>query len=132
MGLKFDPNFLHVISNVQSTGNIISFRIYDTYFQHDVRGHGAGLTLPRSMCVDFFCQFLSEFFLFFSLSLSFYFPFNCAFYLIVLFWPCLLAETSRAFEKRQGQSRFSELNFSIFFGGEAGYLKASGVLQVCV
>ena len=33
----------HVKSNVQSMGNMISFRMYDTYFHHDVRGHSAGL-----------------------------------------------------------------------------------------
>ena len=32
-------------SNIQLIGDIISFRIYDTYFHHDVRGHGAGVTL---------------------------------------------------------------------------------------
>ena len=69
----------HVKSNVQSIGDIISFRIYDTYFHHDVRRHGAGVTLPRSMRF-LFCDFPTDFFpLFLSLSLSSYFPFYCAF-----------------------------------------------------
>ena len=38
----------------QSIEDIISFRIYDSYFHHDVRGHGAGVTLPISMRMDFF------------------------------------------------------------------------------
>ena len=65
----------------------------------------------------------------FSLFVSFFlFSFLLGIYLIFLFWPCLFTETSRAFEKRQGQSRFSELNFSSFFR----HLKASSVLPVCV
>ena len=30
----------HVKSNVQLIGDIISLRIYDTYFHHDIRGQG--------------------------------------------------------------------------------------------
>ena len=120
--------------NVQSIADIISFRIHDSYFHHDVRGHGAGVTLPISMRMNLF------FFLFFFAILLQIFPSFSLFvspvlisillgiYLIFLFWPCLFTETSRAFEKRQGQSRFSELNFSSFFR----HLKASGVLPVCV
>ena len=76
-------------SNIQSIGDIISFRIYDTYFHHDVRGHSAGVTLPRSMRVDlffffsffffFFCDFPTDFPFFFSLFLSSYLPFYCPF-----------------------------------------------------
>ena len=73
--------------------------------------------------------FLQMFPLFLSLSLSSYFPFHCAFYLIFLFWPCLFYETSRVFEKRHGLSRFSEPCCSSFF---FRHLKASGVLPVCV
>ena len=96
----------HVQWNVQSIGDIISLRIYDSCFYHDVRGHGAGVTLPRSMRVDlfFFAIFLQispSFSLFVSLFL-FFFLFGI--YLILSFWPCLFTETSRAFEKRQGQS----------------------------
>ena len=59
------------MENFQSIGDIISFRIYDSYFHHDVRGHGAGVTLPRSMRVDFFfCEFPTDFSLLFSLFLS--------------------------------------------------------------
>ena len=118
--------------NVQSTEDIISFIIYDSYFHHDVRGHGAGVTLPISMHMFFFfcfffAIFLQIFPLFLSLSL-FLMSILLGIYLIFLFWPCLFTETSRAFEKRQGQSPFSELNFSSFFR----HLKASGVLPVCV
>ena len=64
----------HVKSNIQSIGDIISFKIYDTYFHHDVRDHSAGVTLPRSMHVDlvFFGGFSAIFlqiFPFFSLCL---------------------------------------------------------------
>ena len=70
--------------NVQSIGDIISFRIYDSYFHHDVRGHPAGVTLPRIMRVDlffffFFAIFLQMFPSFSLLSLSSYFPFYWAF-----------------------------------------------------
>ena len=70
----------HVQWNVQSIGDIVNFRIYDTYFHHDVRGHGGGVTLPRSMRVDFFLRFSYRFFpSFLSLSLSSYFPFYWTF-----------------------------------------------------
>ena len=71
-----------------------------------------------------FLQIFGSFSLFVSLFL---FSFLLGIYLIFLFWPCLFTEISRAFEKRQGQSRFSELNFFKFFR----HLKASGVLPVC-
>ena len=77
----------------------------------------------------FFCDFSRDF-RFFSLFVSLLlFSFLLGIYLIFLFWPCLFTELSRAFEKRQGQSRFSELNFFKFF---FRHLKASGVLPVCV
>ena len=84
MILNFHACRVHVQWNVQSMGDIISFRIYDSYFHHDVRGHGAGGTLPISMRVHlFFCFFLRfscRFFPpFLSLSLSSYFPFYSAF-----------------------------------------------------
>ena len=44
----------HVKSNVQMIGDIISFRIYYTYFHHDIRGHCTGVMLPRSMHVNCF------------------------------------------------------------------------------
>ena len=90
----------YVKSNVQSIGYIISFRIYDTCFHHDVRGHGTRIMLPRSMrvhlfllffflfCFVFFSFFVFFFFLdfptdfltlFLPLSLSSYFPVYCAF-----------------------------------------------------
>ena len=106
--------------NVQSIEDIISFRIYDPYFHHDVRGHGAGVTLPISMRMDLFFFYFFVIFLqifpSFSLFVSlFLISILLGIYLIFLFWPCLFTETSRAFEKRQGQSRFSELNFFKFF-----------------
>ena len=121
--LNFYSPRVHVKWNVQWIGDIIGFRIYDIYFHHDVRGHGAGVTLPKSMRTDlffggFFLRFSYRFSLLFFLCLSFLFLFSflLGIYLIFLFWPCLFTETSRAFEKRQGQSRFSELNFQVFFG----------------
>ena len=122
----FDPKFLlpwgHVKSNVQSIGDIINFRMYDTYFHHDVRGHSAGVTHPKSMRVNlfFFFSIFLQVFLAFSLFVSlFLFSFLLRIYLIFLFWPCLFTETSKAFEKRQSQSRFSEVNFSVFLGIES-------------
>ena len=51
----------HVQRNVQSIEDIISFRMYDSYFHNDVRGHGAGVTLQRSIRVDFFfCDFPTD------------------------------------------------------------------------
>ena len=122
----------HVKSNVESIGNITSFRTYDIYFHYDVRGHSAGIMLPRSMRVAlsiYFLRFSYRFFLFFSLWL-FFFSFILRICLIFLFWPCLFTKTSRAFEKRHSQSRFSELNFSSIFYFR--HLKASGVLPVCI
>ena len=91
--------------------------------------------VPISMRMDlicfvfFFCDFAADFSLLFSLCLSlFNFHFIGHLSHNFVFWPCLFTETSRAFEKRQGQSRFSELNFSSFFR----HLKASGVLPLFV
>ena len=107
--------------------------MFDSYFHHDVSGHGAGVTLPRSMRVDlfffffFFCDFPTDFPLLFSLCLSLLIFLFIGHLSHILFWPCLITEASRAFEKRLGSSRFSELNFSSFFR----HLNDSGVLQVC-
>ena len=88
---------------------------------------------PEFFCFFFFCgggggeflQIFPSFSYFFSLYL---FSFLLRIYLILLLWHCLFTETSRAFEKKkQGQSRFPELNFSSF----CRHLKASGVLLVC-
>ena len=78
----------------------------------------------------FFLQFSCRFFPPFLFVSLFLISILLGIYLIFLFWPCLFTEKSWAFEKRQGQSRFSELNFSSFLR----HLKASGVLQsgVCV
>ena len=118
----------HVQWKVQSIEDIISFRIYDSYFHHDVRGH-ATKKYARGLVFFFFARdFPTDVSLLFSLCFSlFLFSFLLGIYLIFLFWPCLFTETSKAIEKRQGQSRFSELNFSFFFR----HLKASGVLPVC-
>ena len=76
------------------------------------RGHA---TNKYARGLVFFCDFPAGF-PSFSLFVSlFSFSLLLGIYLIFLFWPCLFTETSRAFEKRQGQSRFSELNFSRFF-----------------
>ena len=67
-------NFLftwgHLKSNVWSKGDIICFWIYHTYFHHDVRSHGAGVTLPIRMRLDFFYDFPTDFSHFCSLHLS--------------------------------------------------------------
>ena len=34
--------------------------MYDSYFHNDVGGHGAGVTLQRSIRVDFFCDFPTD------------------------------------------------------------------------
>ena len=121
----------HVQWNVQSIGDIISFnRIYDSYFSmtSEVTEQGSRYQeVCAWTCFVFLFFFVIFLQIFPSLSLFvslFLFSFLLGIYLI--FWPCLFTETSRAFEKRQGQSRFSELNFSSFFR----HLKASGVLPV--
>ena len=101
----------------------------------EVMAQGSRYQLPISMRVDlfffffffFFCDFPADISLLFSLCLSLLIFLLLGIYLIFLFWPCFFTETSRAFEKRHGQRRFSELNFSSFFR----HLKASGVLLVC-
>ena len=46
---------------------------YDTYFHHDVKGHGAKVMLPRSMLMDFFCcNFPTDFSPFLSLLVFLY------------------------------------------------------------
>ena len=92
---------VHVQWNVQSIGYIISFRIYDIYFHHDVRGHGAGVTLPRSMRVDFFCD---------------YFCFGLAYSL----------RQAGLLKKDKVKVDFRTLFFKFF-----RHSKASGVLPVC-
>ena len=61
----------HVQWNVQSIGDIISFRIYDSYFHHDVRGHSQGVRLPRSMRMDLFFFFVCLFAIFLQIFPSF-------------------------------------------------------------
>ena len=89
------------------------------------RGHATNKYAHGLVFFAIFLQIFPSFSLFVSLFLI---SILLGIYLIFLFWPCLFTETSRAFEKRQGQSRFSDLNFSSFFR----HLKASGVLPVCV
>ena len=62
-------------SNIQSIRDMISFRMYDTYFHHDTRGHGAEVHYPevcnRPVFVLFlvFGDFLTDFYLFFCRAL---------------------------------------------------------------
>ena len=123
----------HVQWNVQSIGDIISFRIYDSYFHHDVRGHGVGDTLPISMHVDLFFVFFLRFSCRFfpphlSLSLSFYFPFYWAFISYSCFGLASSLRQAGLLKKDKVTVDFSELNLASFFR----HLKASGVLPVCV
>ena len=60
----------HVKSNVESIGNITSFRTYDIYFHYDVRGHSARVMLPRRMRVALSIYFLRFSYRFFPLFLS--------------------------------------------------------------
>ena len=69
----------------------------------------------RGLVCWFVLRFSYRFFPFSLFVILFLFSFILRIYLIDLFWPCLFTETSRAFEKRQDQSRFSELNVSRFF-----------------
>ena len=95
----------------------------------EVMAQGSRYQAANKYARDLFFAIFLQIFPYFSLFVSlFLFSFLLGIYLIFLFWSCLFTETSRAFEKRQGQSRFSELNFSSFFR----HLKTSGVLPVCV
>ena len=90
-----------------------------THCHHDARGHGAGVTPPRSMSVGFFfffCDFPTDF-LSFPLFVSlFLFSFLLCIYLIVLFWPCFFTEISRALEKKtRPKSNFQNSIFQGFF-----------------
>ena len=95
----------HVQWNVQSIGDIIGFRIYDSSFHH-----------ARGLFFFFLAIFLQIFFPpFLSLSLSSYFPFYWVFISYFCFGLAYSLRQAGLLKKRQGQSRFSELNFSRFF-----------------
>ena len=127
----------HVQWNVQSIGDIISFRIYMTLIFILTSKVAAQGSRYQEVCAwtcffflfFLFCDFPTDF-PSFSLFVSlFLFFLLLGIYLIFLFWPCLFTETSRVFEKRQGQSRFSELNFSRFFGIWKFLVSSQNVIQ---
>ena len=117
----------HVKSNIQSIGDIISFRINDTYFPHDVRGHRAGVTLPRSMCVDlfFFAIFLQIFPSFSSFVSHFLFFIAHLSHIFVL---ALLGHLDKQGFQKQTRSKliFRTQSFKFF-----RHMKAAGVFP-CV
>ena len=110
----------HGQRNVQSVEDIISFRIYDSYFHHDVRGHGAGVTLPISMRMDllffFFAIFLQIFPPFLSLSLSFSFPFYWAFISYFCFGLAYSLKQAGLLKKDKVKVDFQNSIFQVFFG----------------
>ena len=136
MTLKFYSPRGHVQWNVQSIGDIISFRIYDSYFHHDVSGHGAGVTLPKSMHMDlfgvffaisykFFPAFLSvslfaisyKFFpAFLSVSLSSYFPFYWAVISYFCFGLAYSLRQAGLLKKDKVKVDFQNSIFQFFFG----------------
>ena len=71
-------------STIQPIKNLISFRINDTYFHHDVLGHEAGVALPRNICADL-CVFSAIFLQIFPLFSLFLFSFILRIYLIFFF-----------------------------------------------
>ena len=87
--------------------------------------------------MDFFGDLLAFFFSFsLFVSLTFFvFSFLLHIYLRFLFWPCFFTESSRLFEKKkkkkkkQGQSRFSEPNFSFFSAFESFWCPPSMCLR---
>ena len=121
--LNFHSSRVHVQWNVQSIGDIISFRIYDSYFHHDIRGHGAGVTPPISMRVDlvFFCfvilRFSCRFFPpFLTLSLSSYFPFYWAFISYFCFGLAYSLRQAGLLKKDKVKVDFQNSIFQVFFG----------------
>ena len=111
-------------------GDIISFRIYDSYFHHDVRGHSARVTLPRSMRVDLvFLRFSYRFFPpLLTLSLSIYFPLYWAFISYFCFGLAHSLRQAGFLKKDKVKVDFQNSIFQFFFR----HLKASGVLPLCV
>ena len=115
--LNFYSTRGHVQWNVQSIGDIISFRIYDPYFRHDVRGNGAGVTPPRSMRVDFFLRFSYRFFpSFLSLSLSPYCPFYLTFFSYFCFVLAYSLRQAGLLKKDKVNVDFQNSIFQVFFG----------------
>ena len=95
----------HVKLNVQSIGDIISFRIYDTYFHHDVKCHA---TKKWACGLDFFFFFRFSYrFSLFSLFVSlFLFSLILRIYLIFLFQPRLF--------KNKVKIHFQDSIFQVF------------------
>ena len=114
----------HVKSNIQSIGDVISLRMYDTYFHHDVRSHNAGATLPKCMRVDFF--FFFDFptdFSFFSFCFSLIFFFYCAFISYFCFGLACSPRQAGLLKKDKVKVNFQSSIFQGFFR----HLKVSGM-----
>ena len=116
--LNFYSPWGYVEWNVQSIRDIISFRIYDFYFHHDIRGHSAGVTLPRSMRMHlFFFVFVFAIFLqiFPSLSL-FSFSFFLGIYHIFFFGLAYSLRQAGLLKKDKVKVDFQNSCFQVFFG----------------
>ena len=127
---NFHSSRVHVQWNVQSIGDIISFRIYDSYFHHDVRGHGAGVTLTISMRMDFFfffflrfsCRFFPPFL---SLSLSSHFPFYWAFISYFCFGLAYSLRQAGLLKKDKVKVDFQNSIFQVFSAFESFWCPSS-------
>ena len=90
----------------------------DIYFDHRVRGHGAGAALPRSMRVDFFAVFL-QIFPSFSLFVSAYFPLYCAFISYFCFDIACSLRQAGILKKDKVKSDFHNSIFQVFSAFES-------------
>ena len=71
----------------------------------------------KEVCAWTFLPIFLHFFLFFSVSLTFFvFSFLLHIYLRFLFWPCFFTESSRVFEKKKTRSK-SIFRIQLFFFG---------------
>ena len=103
---------------------MISFRVYDTYFHHDIRGHSTGVILPRSMQVGglvfffvffFFLQFSYRFFPL-CLSLLIFLYIVHLSHIFVLALACSLRQVG-LLKKVKVKGDFQNSIFQGFFGG---------------
>ena len=102
---------LHLISQIgrESMGEIFRFSIYDTFFvTSEITVQGSCHQNCARIFFLFFLQIFS-FLILFSVFLC-----TVTFFVMSLF-VCMFGKLSRTFEKRQGQSRVSEIDFSNAF-----------------
>ena len=119
----------HVQWNVQSIGYKISFRIYDSYFHHDVRGQDAGVML-FFFFFFFFCDFPTNFLPpFLSLSLSSYFPFYRAFISYFCFGLAYSLRQAGLLKKDKVKVDFQNSIFQVFFGNRKLLVSSQCVFQ---